>query len=176
MLAQARQLDEGALGKIYDLYSTPLYRFALNQLGHADIAEDCVAECFSRFIRALHNGKGPKDDIRAYLYRVARNWITDTYRKQGPQIVDLETVIIRDPQDGPEPVTQILLENSAMRSALLELNPKQRQVVVLKFLEGWTHQEIANSIKSTIPAVKALQRRGLNNLRKLLDKKDNEIL
>jgi DNA-directed RNA polymerase specialized sigma24 family protein len=48
-------------------------------LGHASLAEDCVAETFARFLKALQKRQGPRDHLQAYLYRIAHNWIVDLY-------------------------------------------------------------------------------------------------
>src|SRR3990172_2037020 len=53
LLVGARMYDDGALGEIYSRYSTELYRYAVRLLGDVHLAEDCVAETFSRFLQAL---------------------------------------------------------------------------------------------------------------------------
>ncbi|HJS30247.1 MAG TPA: sigma factor, partial [Anaerolineales bacterium] len=85
LLEQARLLDEGALAEIYDRYSDELYRYSLRLLGDVHLSEDCVMDSFSRFLKALHRGGGPDTYLRAYLYRIAHNWITDHYRRGANQ-------------------------------------------------------------------------------------------
>ena len=84
LLRRARKFDQQALAEIYDSYSTGLFGYALRLLGDTNLAEECVAEAFTRFLNALHSGKGPKDHLKAYLYRIAHNWITDYYRRHPP--------------------------------------------------------------------------------------------
>ena len=90
LLRQAKELDQVALAEIYDTYSTSLYGYALRLLGDPALAEDCVAETFSRFLKALHAGKGPQKQLKAYLYRIAHNWIADVYRRSPQQCLSLE--------------------------------------------------------------------------------------
>ena len=90
LLKGARNFDQQALGEIYDLYSGKLYAYSMRLLGSQDLAEECVAETFSRFLLALKNGGGPQEYLQAYLYRVAHNWITDTYRRQPPPPLELK--------------------------------------------------------------------------------------
>jgi RNA polymerase sigma-70 factor (ECF subfamily) len=54
------------------------------------------------------------------------------------------------------------------RYALLSLTPDQRQVIMLKFLEGWQNPEIARALNKPVGAVKSLQHRGLAALRRIL--------
>jgi len=173
LLVRARKFDQDALSEIYDLYSTELYRYALNQLGDPSLAEDCVAETFSRFLRVLHKGKGPKDHMRGYLFQISRNWITDTYRRRGPDLVELKHNVQSATENNPDNMVELLLENAKVRQALLELLPDQRHVITLRYLEGWKTKEDANSMGKSIPAIKALQSRGIVALKKKL-KSENE--
>jgi RNA polymerase sigma-70 factor (ECF subfamily) len=56
----------------YDQHSQELYRYAYRLAGDSDVAEDCVAETFSRYLRLVREGRGPTENVRAYLYRMAR--------------------------------------------------------------------------------------------------------
>ena len=168
LLQLAKQYDQNALVEIYDLYSPGLYRYAVRLLNNPDLAEDCVAETFSRFLKALSNHGGPQNHLRAYLYRIAHNWVTDLYRKQ----LLFQTDDHIDQQVDPTPATSDLieerLEREKIHKAINYLTPDQRQVVVLKFLEGWSNAEIAESIKKPVGAVKSLQHRALTSLRRIL--------
>ena len=164
----AREYDQQALVEIYDLYSPALYRYAVRLLYNPDLAEECVAETFSRFLSALRNNGGPTTNLRAYLYRVAHNWITDQYRRQIPhQTVD-EIDQQADPGSTTSKIVDEQLEREKVRRAIRRLTPDQRQVISLKFLEGWSNAEIAKSINKPIGAVKSLQHRALQALRQRL--------
>ena len=168
LIKKARTFDQHALAEIYDQYSPKIYRYAIRLLGDDNQAEDCVSETFSRFLNALQQGGGPKAHLQAYLFRIAHNWITDQYRSQSPVSLD---------PDGPlEPVSdldpQVIAEDSLLRDrirgALKEITPDQRQVIMLKYLEGWSNVEVAKAVNKPVGAVKSLQHRGLAALRRLL--------
>jgi RNA polymerase sigma-70 factor (ECF subfamily) len=168
LLQRARRFDEPALIEVYDRFSPGLYRYAMRLLGDVNLAEDCVAETFSRFLFALKHGKGPSQHLQAYLYRVAHNWITDHYRRQPPPPVELEPNLHASPQDDPHQALVRQLESQKVRTALAGLTPDQRQVIVLKYLEDWENKAIAEALDKPVGAVKALQHRALNVLRRLL--------
>lgn len=174
LLARARRLENHALAHIYDLYSTDLYSYAVRLLGDADLAEDCVAETFSRFLHALHGGGGPRSHLRAYLYRVAHNWITDSYRRQPPRPLALEPSLLAENSENPSYVLERRLGREQLLAALARLTPDQRQVVVLKFLEDWQNQEIAQALDKPVGAVKSLQHRALAALRRMLISEERE--
>ena len=59
LLRLASQLNTTALAEIYDSYSPGLYRYAMRLLGDVSLAEDCVAETFTRFLQALQEAARP---------------------------------------------------------------------------------------------------------------------
>jgi RNA polymerase sigma-70 factor (ECF subfamily) len=160
-------LEKEDLIEIYEHFSPRLYRYAIRLLGQADLAEECVAETFSRFLLILKKGGGPRDHLSAYLYRMAHNWITDYYRNQPP-VEPVEFDSISDSIENLAAVVTKNMERERVRNALLQLTPEQRQVIVLRFFEDWPHEEIAALIGKTAEATRALQHRALIGLQKML--------
>lgn len=170
LLQRARVYDLQALTEIYDLYSPALFRYAMRLLGDEDLAEECVAETFNRFLATVKAGKGPERHLQAYLYRVAHNWITDQYRRQP--FLPLEPEHASDLQDDPSKAYGEKADRERVRHALRFLTPEQRQVVVLKYLENWRNQQIAEALNKPVGAVKALEQRALRSLERLLRKEE----
>ncbi len=168
LLQGARRLDMQALAEIYDHYSPGLFRYAMRLLGDQQLAEDCLAETFSRFLRALHAGGGPKDYLGAYLYRVAHNWISDLYRRSKAPQISLDEAYSLDDGTDTHLTVQASIEQDRVRTALRLLTPDQRQVIVLKFLEGWSNKEVAEAMKKNEGSVKSLQHRALASLKRIL--------
>jgi RNA polymerase sigma-70 factor (ECF subfamily) len=168
LLQQCRAFDLEALGEAYDAYSPRLYAYALRLLGDASQAEDAVAETFNRFLNVLRLGKGPDSHLKAYLYRVAHNWITDQYRRQPPPPLALDEELEIAAADDPEGETIFNLQAQKVRQALRMLTPEQRQVIVLKFIEGWNNSEVAEALDKPAGAIKSLQHRALEMLRRNL--------
>lgn len=165
LLTQAGQFDTRALAEIYDLYSPRLYRYAMRLLGDSSAAEDCVSETFSRFLKALRAGKGPRDYLQAYLFRMAHNLVVDHYRRQ-PMTEELDDDL---PQiENTEETAALNLSQHRMRIALQQLTEDQQQVVTLKFLEGWDNEAVAKALNKPVGAVKSMQHRALAQLKKLL--------
>jgi RNA polymerase sigma-70 factor, ECF subfamily len=165
LLTQACQLDSSALAEIYDIYSPSLYRYSMRLLGDDCTAEDCVSETFSRFLKALQAGKGPRDYLQAYLFRTAHNLVVDHYRRQSPTEELDEDLPQTETTEG---IADHNLRQSRVRAALHKLTEDQQQVVALKFLEGWENEEIARALHKPIGAVKSLQHRALAQLQKIL--------
>lgn len=170
LLSRIQRWDLDALAEAYDLYAPALYRYAWRQLGNVEQAEDIVSETFQRLLSALRAGQGPQENLQAWLYRVAHNLITDTYRRQATA----PTAELDDdaPVAGPEDSAELALQHveaERVRRALWQLTPLQRQVIILRFLEGWDLATVAQTIGREVNAVKALQHRAVATLRSLLE-------
>jgi RNA polymerase sigma-70 factor (ECF subfamily) len=161
-------LNKKALTRIYEQHSTPLFRYAYRLLGDRDLAEDCVSEVFSRFLHAVQDRHGPRENVRAYLYRMAHNWVTDQYRRRTVATVPLDGELTADM--GKTPIQEFVLEQERqkIRAALMSLPSEQRRVIELRFLEEWSHEAVASELGKTVEATRALQHRALENLRRLL--------
>lgn len=168
LLERARRFDRDALAEIYDTLSPGLFRYAWRLTGHEDQAEDCVAEVFSRFLNALNGGGGPQDHLQAYLYRIAHNWVTDQYRRQPPPPLPIEGELLPVNTPSPPQAAAEALEKQQVRAGLHLLTPDQRQVIVLKYYENFTNEQVAEAIGKPVGAVKSLQHRALEALRRIL--------
>jgi RNA polymerase sigma-70 factor (ECF subfamily) len=174
LLAKALRFDESALTEVYDCYCDGLYRYAWRLLGSEDLAEECVAETFSRFLNAIKSGGGPRRHLKAYLFRTAHNWITDQYRRQPAPALPLDQVQAKDVLLNPSNMVMSEMERQDVRAALANLTQDQRQVIVLRYLEDWPLKDISIALEKPVGAVKALQHRGINALRRLLIKQEGE--
>lgn len=168
LLDKAREFNQNSLGIIYDTYSPGLFRYAMSLLGDSDMAEECVADTFSRFLNVLRLGHGPENHLQAYLYRIAHNWITDYYRRRSPIMLELDESLQINDQQKPENQLNETIEKQQIQKALRVLTSDQRQVIILRYLEGWSNDEVALAILKPVGSVKALQHRALEKLRKVL--------
>jgi RNA polymerase sigma-70 factor, ECF subfamily len=184
LLQRLKQMDEQVLTEVYDAFNQELFRYACGLLGNTDLAEECVAETFSRFLLAISNGGGPRDYLRAYLYRVAHNWINDLHRRQPPPELPLDEELKADstqqmstqPLADPAYAAVDALERQQLRSALARLTNEQRQVITLKYLADLENEEIAHTLNKPVGAVKSLQFRALAALRRMLpDEGDGRV-
>jgi RNA polymerase sigma-70 factor, ECF subfamily len=171
LLELASQLNTTALGEIYDTYSPGIYRYAARLLGNTDLAEDCVAETFARFLKSLQTRRGPRDHLQAYLYRISHNWIVDLYRDK------LDTCVLNDTlpcEIDPEEEAAKHIRQEQVRKAIRNLTPDQQKVIALKYLEDCSNEEIAEVLHKPAGAIKSIQHRALVSMQKLRTGKTNE--
>lgn len=175
LLERVRAFEPAALVEVYDTFSPAIYRYAMRLLGDAIMAEDCVTDTFARLIDALKTGGGPIRFLQAYLYRIAHNWITDHYRSADRLNISLDELADAEADDvlavdetPPLQVVSSQIEAQHVRVALMRLTADQRQVIVLKYYEGLSNEEVAAAINKPVGAVKSLQHRALAALRREL--------
>lgn len=163
-------LDERALTEVYEAFSPRLYRYARRLLDSPAEAEELVAETFHRFLLALRRGGGPATHLSAYLYRVLHNAITDRFRRRPPADLPLADELAESVSTDPARLSVDHLEQARARALLQRLTPEQRLVITLKYLEGLENDEIAAVLGKNVGTVKALQYRGLQALRRQLER------
>jgi RNA polymerase sigma-70 factor (ECF subfamily) len=160
--------DRSAMIAIYEQHNAELFRYAYRLLDDSALAEDCVSETFSRFLKAVRDGLGPVENVRAYLYRVAHNWITDYFRRQPLPLLSLDSELHAGPDANPSLLVANEMERESVRLALLRLSPEQRQVIELRFIEDWSHDAVAAALGKSVEATRTLQHRALIALRRSL--------
>ena len=172
LIDRASQGDAHAFGALYDLYFDTIFRFFNTHLDNFQDAEDLTEEVFLRIWQSLPSYQHQGIPFAAFLFRVARNILTDHYRRSNgakSEIAVEEEIIDHIADHSPESAFDDL-ERLAIRQVLDELREDYRSVLVLRFYSGLTPDEIARSIGKTPGATRVLQFRALEALRKLLDK------
>ena len=170
ILQAASTLDKDALVKIFDLYSSALYNYALRLSGDPVTADHVVGDVFVRLLEQLSSGNGPSTNVRSYLYQTAYHLIVDEARASR-RTVPLEVAIwLR-----PDAQSSILgLDDRIMFEVILgaiqsDLTDDQRHVVILRFLEGFSLRETASITGIPVTNVKVIQNRAIAKIRKVLN-------
>jgi RNA polymerase sigma-70 factor (ECF subfamily) len=172
LLAAAQRWDEAALTEIYDTFAPSIYRYIYRKTGSRETSQDLTSETFQRFLEALSRGGGPTKHLSGWLYRVAHNLVVDHYRRQPVDpIVSLDTV---DPAVPPAQEPHLARQNRVVhaRAALSQLTPLQQDVIILRFLEELSLQEVADVLNRTVGSIKSLQHRAVNSLQRVLEEND----
>lgn len=178
LLERARQLDSQALAEVYDRYAHPIYRYLYRYLGDAAQAEDLTGEVFLRLVQAVGTRRAPRERIDAWLYRVAHNLAMDWFRqrrKHGNLSLDERPDELEGEgsgrASGEELPWQVVVKNQEeeqLRAALQRLTPEQQQVLLLRFGEGLKPAEVGALMGKSEGAIKVLQYRAVQRLKKLL--------
>lgn len=171
LVERAVRADADAFGRLYDIYVDQVYRFALFRLGNCHDAEDVAEQTFVKAFEAIGRYRWRNVPFSAWLFRIARNLVTDEFRKRGrTSEVDLSEVapVLMAPGGTHEQVEERLWA-VRLHAALEDLTEDQRTVVLLKFFGGLSNLEVAKVIRKNEGSVKSLQHRALAALGRLLE-------
>ena len=161
-----------AFGELYSIYLDQIYRYVFYQVRDRMTAEDLTEEIFVKAWKALGKYKQKNSPFSAWLYRIAHNHVTDYFRTRR-QLQALEEEI-PDTVVGPEQEVEEKLMQEELSEAISYLPPKQRQVIILKFIEGLDNQEIAQIMRKSQGAIRVMQMRALRALRQILTSEETE--
>ncbi|HEY7625339.1 MAG TPA: sigma-70 family RNA polymerase sigma factor [Candidatus Limnocylindria bacterium] len=165
--------DAAAFGVLYDRYVEAVYRYVYYRVRNDADAEDLVSDVFTRALRAIPRYE-PRVAFLAWLYRIARNAVIDRARRARTQI-SFEDALAHPGVDQivePEQTILALSDKESVRAALEKLTPLQQEVIVLRFVEGFSTQEIADLVGKREGTVRGIQFRALEALRTLIPSRE----
>jgi len=169
LLDAAKNMNQEALIKIFDLYSSALYNYALRICNDPLEADQVVGDVFAKLLDQLSAGNGPSTNLRSYLYETTYHLIIDKARYSRRE-APLEAIdFVRS--DGHAAITSFedrLLFEAVIMAIKNQLTDDQRHVIILRFLEGFSLRETATIIGKEVYNVKVIQNRGVAKLRKAL--------
>jgi RNA polymerase sigma-70 factor (ECF subfamily) len=167
---RAAQRDPDAFSQLYDEHLNAIYRYVLYKVGDGAVAEEITAEVFSKAWERIDRFEWRNLPFQHWLVRIARNAVVDHYRgrrRATSPIDELRDAAIDEP--GLDERVARDQEAAALRAALAHLPDEQRDVLILRFIEGYSHSETAAVLGKSVVAVRQIQVRALRALHKLLE-------
>ena len=170
---RASKGESAAFGLLYDRHVAAIYRYVYYRVRDDAEAEDLTSDVFIRALKAMPRYE-PRQAFLAWLYRIARNAVIDRARK-GNRQVSFEDALEHPGVDKiVEPDAESLAhsDSATLRDALQQLTPLPREVVVLRFLEGYSTLEIAGMVGKREGTVRGIQFRAIGALRQLIPSRE----
>lgn len=166
MLDGLRNLDQQAIGAVYDQYFSEIYRFVLYRIGDQNLAEDIASDVFVRLLEAIQNGRAPQTNIKGWLISTASHAAADSLRLKYRRLEDEIPESLPDMGMGPALEVDQREQNRMVQNAYSQLTADQQQVLALRFGQGYSLEETASLLNKNVNAVKALQFRALAALQR----------
>jgi RNA polymerase sigma-70 factor (ECF subfamily) len=158
-LIEAAQGDPARFVEVYDRFVDRVYAYASRRAGSRAVAEDITSEVFQQALANLPRFEWRGVPFAAWLYRMAANALADHWRRQGREA--------QDPPDVPDEREYQELERRVSLFQLVDRLPDlQRRVIEMRFVEDKSVRDVAAALDRSEGAVKQLQLRALENLRK----------
>jgi RNA polymerase sigma-70 factor (ECF subfamily) len=156
LLDAFRRGNPDALGVLYDRHARTVLAFAMRFTGDRALGEDVVQDCFRELIDRI-DGFELKGELTSWFYVVAKRRALRLRDLAGRAQGDLdEALLIPDTENE---------STDDLRRLLTRLPPAQQEVLVLRFLDGWDLQSIADTLEIPLGTVKSRLHHALASLR-----------
>lgn len=170
LIKKAQKGEAEAFAVLYDRYLNPIYRFIFFKITLRQEAEDICQQVFLNAWKHI-NDFVPRQPFSSWLYRIARNAVIDHWRTKKI-VLTLENPKLQESLKVDFNPAFLLDKESQIKKiweALKQLNQNQQDVIIMRFVENLSHQEIAKTINKTEGATKVIQHRAVRALKKILE-------
>jgi RNA polymerase sigma-70 factor (ECF subfamily) len=157
-----------ALGRLYELYYEPIFRFCVHRLFIKEVAEDVTSTVFLEVARGIREFQGTtKQDFTNWLYAIAANQANAYMRKTSRRKRLLAEAarsmrVFKSTKEAPEP------DWPRLYAAILKLKPKHQTIVTLRFFENLRYEQISQILNVKEATLRVTLHRILDKLRKHL--------
>ncbi len=175
LVLRAARHDAEAFAQLYDRYVEKIFKYIYYKLGSKSDAEDLTAQVFLKAWEAIGRYRLTERPFSAWLYRIAHNLVVDHFRTRR-EAVPIDDVTSIDEKDGDlDDVTQRHLTAETLRRAIHRLTSDQQQVIILRFLEGYSTEDVAKIMGKGQGAVRTLQHRALAGLARIFRRGSEQL-
>lgn len=158
-----KKIGKKEFAKIYDEYIGKIYRFIFLKVSSRETAEDLTSQVFLRFWQAREGVK----DVRAFIYRIARNLVIDFYRQKdkAPLLSEEVLVSLADEKANTEYKAVLASDVAQIKDALGKIKPEHSEAIILHYLDDLPISEVAKILERPEGTVRVMLHRGLEELR-----------
>jgi RNA polymerase sigma-70 factor, ECF subfamily len=172
---QLKQGRPAAFERLVEQFEAPLYRFFLCDHRNHHLAQEQSAETFAQLVTSLPRMRGGCEHLRAFVFATARHiqqrhWRT-RQRTPAPPIGIFD---LSDSRPSPLDMASDRDEVDRVLRAIAQLEDPVQHVMLLRFVEGCTLEEIANSLEMPLGTIKSHLHRGTRRLKQLFREKESD--
>ena len=156
--------DAHAFAVFYDAYARPIFKFVYYRTHHRETAEDLTSQAFLKALQHIRTFDPKRGSVGAWIYRIARNTVTDHYRTRRATIDIADAWDLADAQDVARDA-HVTLQLERVREQVAALTPEQRDLVLLRLWDQLSYREIAEITGKSEAACKMGFSRAIASLR-----------
>ncbi|MFH1381986.1 MAG: sigma-70 family RNA polymerase sigma factor [Chloroflexota bacterium] len=171
LLERAVRRDKVAFTALYERYLDRVYKYAYYWLSDQADAEDIAQEVFVRAWQSIDRYKVTAAPFIAWLTTIARNLIASHYRATKRLVPFPETEPMANSADDPEVLTEASFNRNYIRAAITKLSGEKQKVIQMRFISDMSYEEVALALHKSEGAIRVIQYRALQDLRRILVKK-----
>lgn len=175
MVDQALEGDARAFETLMEKYEKKMYAVALRMCANREDAQDCLQDAMLRIYKALPSFKG-QSSFFTWVYRITMNTcLDDLRRKKVRQAASVDQLIElgwspADAEDTPEKHHDRSELRRNLSRAIQQLPEEMRAAIILRDVQGFSYDEIAEALSTNVGTVKSRISRGREKLREILSK------
>ena len=164
-IAACARGERFALQAIYAQDGRWLLAVALRMLKRKELAEEVLHDAFVQIWTRASQYRPSEGSARAWVFTIVRNHALNVLRQQG-RWVSVEETVIDEP--ACEDRSFLNLSVGELSECMGHLDSMKRQAILLAFIEGQSHEQVANTMGAPLGSVKSWIRRGLLSLKECL--------
>lgn len=170
LVASSQKGDSKSFGQLYDIFVQPIYRYVYYRIGRSE-AEDLTEMIFLKTWEHIGKYRRGESSFSSWIFRIAHNVVVDYYR--GSKTTDELPDDIEDsrPAVKADTMARLAVTSEILSEALKKLKDQYRQVIILKYVNDLSNEEIAEIMGKSQTALRILQFRALRQLKTMLNKK-----
>jgi RNA polymerase sigma-70 factor (ECF subfamily) len=174
VIALAQRGDREAFTEIYQKHSQRVFRHIYYLIGDIHEADDLTNETFLRAWKVIDKYEDRGLPIENWLLKIGHNLGARHLKKRRP-MQDIENISLEDsPERLPERLAEVACDVETVRAAILQLADLPRQVIIWRFLEGMSYDEVERMLGKSNGAIRVIQFRALKQLRGILETIDGQ--
>ncbi len=176
VLVVRARTDRAAFGVLYERHVRRIYNYVYYRTGSVAEAEDLTAKTFFQALNNLHRYQVQGVPFSAWLFRIAHNLVANWHRDSSRHRATSTDGLVGVPTDadGPDENAEAAEERRELYAAVRRLAADRQQLLLLKFSEQLSNEEIATIMGRSEGAIKALLHRTVKGLRDELTRAKSE--
>lgn len=165
LMVLAKDGNQDAFAILYDIYFVPIFRYVYYRVKNKELSEDLTQSIFLKIYKSLHLYKDMGIGPKAFFFKVAKNTLTDYWKKKKDIIVDNDKLIqLQDKENAEKNEINKINTKESIKKSLEILNEEQKNIIILKFINELSNKEIAEITQKNEAAIRQIQCRALKKL------------
>lgn len=170
LVVASRNGDADAFGELYDAFVDQIYRYIYYRVG-AEEAEDLTELVFLKTWENIKKYHADGGSFSSWIFRIAHNIVIDHYRSQNGDGKLHENIKDHRIEAYTQHRAHRHFDQTLLQDAMKELKGHYRQIIILKYVNELSYDEIETIMNRSQAALRILQFRALKSLRKILEDK-----
>ena len=167
LVQRAARRDQSAFAALYERHVERVFRHVHYMVPDRVDAEDITQDVFVKAWKSIQHYRWTGAPFVSWLIAIARNAIVDHYRA-SKNLRHFEPTDDADSRPDPALSMELKMGGLEVREAVMKLKGDKQKVILMRFIDGFSYEEVARALRKSEGAVRVIQYRALRELREIL--------